>query len=88
MRDDEHRWTVTVCDPQERRGHSLGGVMRLGPMIVFGEQWDDSYYMRSRCELSAIPFPLVDEAPPERRPARGERDRCAGTGRLARRARP
>ena len=43
----------------------LGGVLRLGPMIVTGEQWDDSYFIRSRCDLSAIAFPLVDEAPPE-----------------------
>jgi hypothetical protein len=43
----------------------VGGVLRLGPMIVTGRQWDESYAVRSRCDLSAIPFPLVDEAPPE-----------------------
>lgn len=43
----------------------VGGVLRLGPMIVTAVAWDDSYFMRSRCQAWPIQFPLVDEAPPE-----------------------
>ncbi|HEY5935308.1 MAG TPA: hypothetical protein VIU61_11750, partial [Kofleriaceae bacterium] len=59
------RATKTLVPITDEWRPEIGGILRLGPMIVTGEQWDDSYSIRSRCDLAAIGFPLVDEAPPE-----------------------